>query len=128
MHLRLNGDASGAAYTSMASDLNGVVPSYSSSGSSSSIKIGFATAAGLILSGAVGSGSTTITDYSKSNRRKTVLSSSFAQGSDPIGGIGPYMTQAAGEWHNNTAVTSLTVFPSAGSFTALTEFSLYGTL
>jgi hypothetical protein len=61
-----------------------------------------------------------IFDYSQTNKRKVAISRSSSSGNA--------INSWIGTWHNTAAITSISVFPSAGSFAAGNTFTLYGVI
>lgn len=80
---------------------------------------------GWYLNGALGAGNsgqtsfvTNLIDYSTSNKYKLVMSQAVANGSS--------VNASVGQWASTSAITSITLTPSSGSFSSGTTFSLYG--
>jgi fibronectin-binding autotransporter adhesin len=79
----------------------------------------------LLGSVAVGMSSTTfsvvnasIQNYSSTATKKTILSRQSLASAE--------VNMSTGTWHNTSAITSMTIIPSSGSFGAGSTFSLYG--
>jgi hypothetical protein len=72
-------------------------------------------------SGQPGGGVMDILDYTNTNKYTTVRTLS---GNDTNGG--GYITLRSGLWSNTAAITSITIYPSAGNFTQYSSFALYG--
>jgi hypothetical protein len=64
-----------------------------------------------------------IQDYSATDKHKTVLTRTNINGDTY-----PGTTAMAGRWASTSAITSILVYPSSGSFIAGSTFSLYGVI
>lgn len=122
LYVRFNGDTgTNYARTSM-SNANNVV-SGASDNAATAMDIGVLTGAGAADATALGSSSAYIAGYLRSDIWKTIVSQSTCPTG---GGGGPYIGTYGGSWESNSAITSMSVYPSSGSFTALTTADLYG--
>jgi hypothetical protein len=107
---RLNGDSG--------SNFFQVAMSGSGSGTSSFAFTGTGVSSGFSFSGEVSSNTTTIMDYSATDKHKTALSRHNLSGS---------VRAAATRWANTAAVTSIVLVMDTGAtFSSGTVFSLYG--
>jgi hypothetical protein len=73
--------------------------------------------------GIYGIGILDILDYKNTNKYKT---SRFIGGVDTNGSTSTYSNFGSGHWRNTNAITSITLFPQAGSFAQHTTYALYG--
>jgi hypothetical protein len=64
-----------------------------------------------------------ILDYKNTNKFKTIK---FIGGVDTNDSTNEYSNLGSGAWRNTNAITSITLFPQAGSFAQHTTYALYG--
>jgi hypothetical protein len=128
--LVING--SNTANATLQSQFNGdtasnytVVDAFGSGSSPSSSTSGANTAMNLTQNGAIGAGRVAFVvqfmDYSATDKHKTVLVRKNMDGSS-FPGVG----MVAGRWASTSALNSIRLAPSGGSFTSGSTFSLYG--
>ncbi len=73
--------------------------------------------------GIYGAGILDILDYKNTNKYKT---SRFIGGVDTNGSTSSYSNFGSGHWRDTAAITSILLFPQAGSFAQYSKFALYG--
>lgn len=112
-YLRFNGDT-GSNYNRVTGQGTGSVVSYNSSSNATFMRLnGNADLATDFSHNAL----IHVLDYSATDKQKTVLSRTNST-------FGVDMT--AGRWASTSAITSVTIYPSTGSFESGSTFSLYG--
>lgn len=114
--LRFNGDT-GSNYSEHGLEGNGSgTPTAFGSANTSSINLDHIASGNAYYTATI----TDILDYTSTNN-KTVRS---------LGGVDKngsgYVTLYSGAWRSSAAVTSITLFPSAGTWTQYSQFALYG--
>jgi hypothetical protein len=72
-----------------------------------------------------GAGITDILDYASVNKFKTVRTLTGMDNNNAVGSYGQIQF-FSGLWMNTATITSITITPSAGSYTQYSRFSLYG--
>jgi hypothetical protein len=114
--LRFNSDT-GSNYSEHGLEGNGATASAFGSANTTSINVDHIVSGNAYYTATI----IDILDYADTSKYKTVRS---------LGGVDKngsgYVTLYSGSWRNTSAVSSVTLFPSAGTWTQYSTFALYG--